>query len=267
MTNNTDVRLKDSGVRKIPVESIVVEERFRKDLGDLDALAKSIDRHGLIHPIVVDTYTRKLLAGGRRLAAVKMLGWTDVPYRAIAAKTTGEALEIEQAENTDRKDFTSSERASIAEAIEREQGGTDGKVSRRTRNAVAKLAGVSEGTLGKDLTIARATKDPDPEVRKVAQGAQDEADKSGKVDKAYRKVQTVTRKRGSGMTGRRAAAPSTPVWARNASRGLRSAAERVAELSRTVPDDPGDLTDIIDATYELLDAVQQLKADLEEAVA
>ena len=67
-------------VTMIPVDSIIVgEERFRKDLGDIPALAESIEDIGyLLHPITVDD-NRKLLAGERRLAAFKHLGWKEIP--------------------------------------------------------------------------------------------------------------------------------------------------------------------------------------------
>jgi ParB-like chromosome segregation protein Spo0J len=67
-------------VTMIPIDSIIVgEDRFRKDLGDIPALAESIEDIGyLIHPITVDG-NRELLAGARRLAAFKHLGWKEIP--------------------------------------------------------------------------------------------------------------------------------------------------------------------------------------------
>jgi ParB family transcriptional regulator, chromosome partitioning protein len=45
-------------------------------------LAASIGAVGLIHPIVI-TPDKTLVAGQRRLEAVKLLGWTEVPVRAV----------------------------------------------------------------------------------------------------------------------------------------------------------------------------------------
>jgi ParB-like chromosome segregation protein Spo0J len=53
-----------------PVSSIRV--------GDISALAASIGRVGLINPITIAS-DGLLLAGARRLAAVKQLGWRTVP--------------------------------------------------------------------------------------------------------------------------------------------------------------------------------------------
>lgn len=61
----------------IAIADVVVSERMRTDLGDIDALANSIREHGLIQPIVVNR-EKKLIAGGRRLAALKRLGLQEL---------------------------------------------------------------------------------------------------------------------------------------------------------------------------------------------
>jgi ParB family chromosome partitioning protein len=64
------------------IGNVRVGERTRRDLGDVVALAESIDDIGLLHPITVDE-TGRLLAGARRLAACKHLGWTEIPARIV----------------------------------------------------------------------------------------------------------------------------------------------------------------------------------------
>jgi ParB family chromosome partitioning protein len=73
-----------SGTTVVDISSITVGERIRKEFGDIDALAASIDELGLLHPIIIDKH-HKLLAGERRLRAVKKLGWTTIP--ATIART------------------------------------------------------------------------------------------------------------------------------------------------------------------------------------
>jgi hypothetical protein len=46
------------------------------------SLAASIASLGLLHPVVVDGNGR-LVAGARRIAAVRALGWRDVPVRVV----------------------------------------------------------------------------------------------------------------------------------------------------------------------------------------
>ena len=42
---------------KRPLDSIRIGERHRKDMGDIDGLARSIADVGLLHPIVITTRT------------------------------------------------------------------------------------------------------------------------------------------------------------------------------------------------------------------
>jgi ParB family chromosome partitioning protein len=56
----------------------ISDERIRRDMGDIKGLAQNIAIVGLLQPIVV-TADGLLVAGARRLAAVKELGWTEIP--------------------------------------------------------------------------------------------------------------------------------------------------------------------------------------------
>src|SRR3954449_12957485 len=56
------------------VDSIVIGIRHRDDLGDIDALARSIERLGLLQPVTI-TPDGVLVCGRRRLESVKRLGW------------------------------------------------------------------------------------------------------------------------------------------------------------------------------------------------
>ena len=59
------------------VSSIQIGARHRHDLGDLDTLAASIQRYGLLQPITI-TPDGVLVCGARRLAAIRQLGWGTV---------------------------------------------------------------------------------------------------------------------------------------------------------------------------------------------
>lgn len=65
-----------------PVNAIKIGKRHRRDLGDIDALAGSIEDIGLLNPITVDEKNR-LLAGARRLAACKQLGWKTILVNVV----------------------------------------------------------------------------------------------------------------------------------------------------------------------------------------
>lgn len=64
----------------LPITSIIVNrsERQRRELPNIDILADSIKRLGLIHPVVVRRDTSELVAGERRLEACRSLGWTNI---------------------------------------------------------------------------------------------------------------------------------------------------------------------------------------------
>jgi N6-adenosine-specific RNA methylase IME4 len=103
-----------------PVAAIKIGERHRKEYGDLDALARSInDRGGLIHPIAI-TPLDELIAGERRLLAWQNpeCRFRDEPIPAtvidIDSIVAGEADENDPAL---RKAFTPSEAVAIARAL------------------------------------------------------------------------------------------------------------------------------------------------------
>jgi ParB family chromosome partitioning protein len=64
------------------VADIKVGKRHRRDMGDIEALAESIEDIGLLNPITVDERGR-LRAGARRLAACKQLGWKRIPVNVV----------------------------------------------------------------------------------------------------------------------------------------------------------------------------------------
>jgi ParB/Sulfiredoxin domain len=66
----------------LPLAAIRVGARHRREFGNLDSLARSIDDIGLLHPIVV-TPDGFLIAGERRLRAAAQLGWSEIPITEI----------------------------------------------------------------------------------------------------------------------------------------------------------------------------------------
>lgn len=95
---------------KVRIGEIVVGERRREDMGDIRELADSIKKYGLLHPVVVDDQMR-LVAGGRRLEALKLLGWEEVEVRSLGELTEKELRAIELEENLRRKDLTEYEKS------------------------------------------------------------------------------------------------------------------------------------------------------------
>jgi len=92
---------------QIDPNTIVVDRanRQRKTLEDIDDLARSITRVGLIHPPVIDRDTLLLRTGERRLTAVLQLGWTQMPVQYSDQLTDHEAQILELEENISRVDI------------------------------------------------------------------------------------------------------------------------------------------------------------------
>lgn len=95
-------------LQSIPINSVTITNRIRKDLGDISALAANISELGLLSPILVNKQYQ-LLAGERRLTACRELGWTDIPAIIMDTADAERELAVEFAENRYRKDFNREE--------------------------------------------------------------------------------------------------------------------------------------------------------------
>lgn len=105
MTNNNNIIVPD-GVTWVSYHEIEELERSRIDYGDLEGLAESIRTLGLIHPPLVsknkDTGKVTLVAGGRRLTALKMLELVDIPVLFREDLDSAEIAQLEAEENIRR---------------------------------------------------------------------------------------------------------------------------------------------------------------------
>ena len=102
----------------IDIEKVSVGDRIRKDMGDLKELSDDIAKNGLINPPVV-TPDFELIAGERRLEAMKKLGYKQIEVRIMKVEDAEHKLNLEINENENRKDFNKSERIEYARQLER----------------------------------------------------------------------------------------------------------------------------------------------------
>jgi ParB family chromosome partitioning protein len=190
--------------QQIRINDVIVGERFRKELGDVKALAQSIEKIGLLQPIAVDE-NGKLIAGHRRLEACRSLGWTEIPCHVV---NLGEIVKGEYSENVERKEFTPSELVAIKRALEpelREEAkermlaGTPSADSARgsTTERIGALVGVSRDTLAKAETIVEAA-EKEPEKYEAVREAVDRHEIS--VNEGYRQVTGKQRKQKASST-------------------------------------------------------------------
>src|SRR5919108_223644 len=159
-------------MKTLRLSEIKVKRRFRKDMGDLQRLKDSIEDVGLIQPIVVNS-KNELIAGARRLAAMRELGMKNIPV--VVADIDPLSGEIH--ENTLRKDFTISELVAISRAVAKTRkpgtrtdlGANYAEVEKgRSSEIVEKLTGISARNLDKMESIVSAVEEkPSSWVRVV----------------------------------------------------------------------------------------------------
>lgn len=187
----------------VPIKHLKVENRFRKVLAGIDALAASIKKVGLLHPLVVDE-NYNVIAGSRRLAAVKKLGWEHVDCHFCSnVNDAVKALIAERDENTCRQQLTPSESVALGKAIEAIEAGkalirrqqnlfkrqnsgtseTDARENGRTDDKVAAAVGMGRTTYRQAKEVVNAA-----EANPSLNGVVKEMDVTGKVAPAHRKV-------------------------------------------------------------------------------
>lgn len=150
----------------IPINSIQVDDRYRKELGPIDELAESIQQNGLITPIAVESLSEnsfRLLAGERRLRACKKLGFSEIPARLYDTLSDLRQLQIELEENIQRKDMTWLEEIALKRQIHALRMEVHGPKTTKnpddpgwSQNETAKLLGVTKAGLSMDLGLAKA---------------------------------------------------------------------------------------------------------------
>ncbi len=183
----------EEGAVYIAISSIKVKQRFRKDLGDIKALAQSIQKVGLLHPVVLNE-KHELIAGQRRIAACRALGWEKIPAHIVNLSNLREG---EIHENMARKDFTFSEMVAIKrsfepvekeKAMQREKSGQKPSPNLgrgRVTEIIGKYLGIGHTTLEKVEKIMEAVDRNPAKFSKLVDDL-DAGDVS--VDQAYQMV-------------------------------------------------------------------------------
>lgn len=156
----------DTATQTIPIETLSIGDNVRRDLGDVEGLARSIATVGLLNPVTVrmvpisdeegegDLGVRfELVAGHRRVAALRRLGEIEVPYVLIQAEgegvspsDRGHRLAVQLIENLQREDLGPMEEArALGELVELVG----------SQKAAAAAIGKSTAHVSKRLTLLR----------------------------------------------------------------------------------------------------------------
>ena len=157
---------------ELSIDAVVVGDRVRKDFGNLDELCDSIRAVGLIQPIVV-TRDLQLIAGERRLRALRKIGVKELPHGKLFIYNDEQdelklkAMEIE--ENVKRKELSWQEaviaKKRLLEVLQQIHGvARPGYPSRSDQlgitspgfgiNKLAALLGESNAQTSKDIELA-----------------------------------------------------------------------------------------------------------------
>jgi ParB/RepB/Spo0J family partition protein len=115
MVHFKEMQVKDK-LKMVKVADIIVDERYRVDLGNIEDLQESIREKGILQPITLSSDLH-LLAGGRRYTASVALGLVEIPALLRVIEGEIDAREIELIENIHRKEFTWQEQAKLIARI------------------------------------------------------------------------------------------------------------------------------------------------------
>lgn len=147
-------------VTLIAISDISVGDRTRQNMGPISDLKESIGNIGLINPITVDS-DFNLLAGARRLACCKELGWNTIPAHIIGSdEVTG--LQVELDENVCRQEFSPSEKLALATRLNEAMKIKNVSYKDRTK-VIAEQTGLGRTDIA---AVAKVVKDGDEELVK-----------------------------------------------------------------------------------------------------
>lgn len=158
---------------KLPLTSIILGDRFRKDLGDIDELKESLETHGLLQPIGVhrrspDEDAFVLIWGGRRLAAATQLGWHEIEVKILQNEEDFDLREKELEENLRRKDMTWQEQVESMCEIHKLKVMKNALIGEKWGyRDTGKLLGISLGNVQYTLEVGKHLRQGDEELRKA----------------------------------------------------------------------------------------------------
>jgi ParB family chromosome partitioning protein len=152
----------------------------RHTVEGIDELAASLQEYGLLQPVVVRRVNGayELIAGHRRLAAARQLGWQQIAAVVRDDTDKDQAYLLTLTENLQRDDLTPKEEAAALEVLVRERGWTTrqvGEAIKRSHIYVSRRLRVFDDpvlaplVLDRKLTVSAAEellRAPDAEARR-----------------------------------------------------------------------------------------------------
>ena len=120
----------------VPIDDLVIDpsKNCRGAVGDVSELAATLAAQGPLHRVTVRRRPDgrwDLIAGFRRAAALRLLGWTAIPALEWEGNETERAV-VNLRENLDRRDLTSFEVARACHRLATEHGLSTNQIAART---------------------------------------------------------------------------------------------------------------------------------------
>lgn len=151
---------------EIPLEQVELGQNVRSDLGNISDLKESIQRDGLLEPVIVtpkledgklikDRYV--LIAGFRRHAAARLLKYTAIPAVVVTADERKRVV-IALTENLHREEMNALDRARALQRIM--------ELLNLDQRALAQRMGVSDGYVSQHLALLKLPKPVQMAVKK-----------------------------------------------------------------------------------------------------
>ena len=184
---------------KVKLKEIVVGDRQRKVVLDVDKMAISLEKYGLIHPIVIDRKTMELVAGHRRTEAARLLKWEEIEATFRDELTPIQKKEIELEENLQRQDLTWQESIRAKQEIDEIKKRLYGSITFNPEGwgteDTASALGESHSLLLKDLMLAKALEImPELEKQKSKTDALNMLKREREKFKRYKKLQEIEKR-------------------------------------------------------------------------
>ncbi|MGP1416054.1 MAG: ParB N-terminal domain-containing protein [Treponema sp.] len=105
-------------IENVDINSIKVKRRIREKTVSIQPLVESIQKYGLLEPIIIDQNNR-LIAGFRRLQACKQLGFKTILVNVVSVEDAETFLLLELEENTCRFQFSEEELTKAKKQLEK----------------------------------------------------------------------------------------------------------------------------------------------------
>ena len=161
---------------KLFINEIIVDDRIRKHTANIKELVDDIKQNGQIQPITVrvdNSGSYRLVAGFRRLTAMKALGMDQIEAYVISEDDEEKLLQMEISENEVRQGFTRSERMDYIKRLEEieakkakermARGSENSPYVGKALDAVAEQVGISSNTIAREKKIIEHKDEIDPE--------------------------------------------------------------------------------------------------------